>query len=191
MRRHDFGRAISFLYGFNTLGAVAGALLGEAYFVQAFGLLGTSLVAGALNCVAAALAWLVAIVFPVTAEILSQDRPRAFFKIDYLPPWRLLFVSLATGGILLCLEVVWFRFLLLYVAMSATAFAVMLAVVLAGIGFGGVISGAIRRRVAQSKELLPILLFLLGIAVLLSYWFFPGPALQKRAGEWRVNGDSP
>src|SRR5437867_2917189 len=46
LRRADFGRAIGALYGSNTLGAVAGALLGEAYLVQAFGLRGTGLVAG-------------------------------------------------------------------------------------------------------------------------------------------------
>src|SRR5205807_6998371 len=38
--RHDFGRAIGFLYGWNTSGAVAGALVGEALLVKAFGLSG-------------------------------------------------------------------------------------------------------------------------------------------------------
>src|SRR5215472_4043335 len=41
----NFGRAIGFLYGFNTLGAVTGALIGELVLVKAFGLWGTSLVA--------------------------------------------------------------------------------------------------------------------------------------------------
>src|SRR5438128_6676463 len=56
LRRSDFGRAIGFLYGSNTLGAVAGALLGEAYLVGAFGLRGTSVAAGLASCVAAAMA---------------------------------------------------------------------------------------------------------------------------------------
>src|SRR5205823_11389033 len=55
-----FGRAIGILYGFNTLGAVAGALVGELFLVKAFGLWGTSLVAGGLNCVAAVVALLIA-----------------------------------------------------------------------------------------------------------------------------------
>jgi spermidine synthase len=38
----EFGRAIGILYGVNTLGAVTGALVGEAYLVEAFGLLGTA-----------------------------------------------------------------------------------------------------------------------------------------------------
>src|SRR5438067_2169805 len=45
LRRADFGRAIGFLYGSNTLGAVAGAVVGEAYFIEAFGLRGTGLAA--------------------------------------------------------------------------------------------------------------------------------------------------
>src|SRR5947209_16498970 len=52
----DFGKAIGLLYGFNTIGAVAGALVGELFLVKAFGLWGTSLAAGLLNCVAAAIA---------------------------------------------------------------------------------------------------------------------------------------
>src|ERR1700730_1522422 len=46
LRRANFGRAIGFLYGSNTLGAVAGAVVGEAYLIEAFGLRGTGLTAG-------------------------------------------------------------------------------------------------------------------------------------------------
>ena len=60
--RTNFGRAIGLLYGFNTLGAVAGALIGEAYLVKAFGLRGTALLAGLANCAAAAIALLAAVI---------------------------------------------------------------------------------------------------------------------------------
>src|ERR1700730_4232512 len=50
-----FGRAIGVLYGFNSLGPVAGALISELVLVKAFGLFGTSLVAALLNSVAAAI----------------------------------------------------------------------------------------------------------------------------------------
>ena len=60
LRETEFGRAIGFLYGSNTLGAMLGAVLGEAYLIRAFGLYGTSLAAGAAVCIAAAIArcWL-------------------------------------------------------------------------------------------------------------------------------------
>ena len=56
------------------------------------------------------------------------------------------FRQFGTGLILLALEVIWFRFLRLYVVSLPTAFAVMLAVVLAGIGLGGIAAGTISRR---------------------------------------------
>src|SRR5206468_7179802 len=56
LRQTNFGRAIGFLYGSNTLGAVVGAVLGEGYLIAAFGLRGTSLAAGLASCVAAAAA---------------------------------------------------------------------------------------------------------------------------------------
>src|SRR6184192_3745721 len=60
LRRASFGRAIGFLYGSNTLGAVAGAVLGEGYLIGAFGLRGTSLAAGLAVCTAAGIALLTA-----------------------------------------------------------------------------------------------------------------------------------
>src|SRR3989441_5015971 len=60
LARADFRRALGLLYGFNALGAVAGALVGELFLIKAFGLWGTSLVAGLLNCIAATIALVLA-----------------------------------------------------------------------------------------------------------------------------------
>src|SRR5882757_7065837 len=60
LRETEFGRAIGFLYGSNTLGAMLGAILGEAYLIGAFGLYGTSLAAAAAVCIAAVIALAVA-----------------------------------------------------------------------------------------------------------------------------------
>src|SRR6478735_3489948 len=165
LRQTNFGRAIGFLYGSNTLGAVVGAVLGEAYLIGAFGLHGTSLAAAAAVCIAAAIALLVARFgaaryvadFKGTDPAARSKFPLSF-GASYRRPWRLLFVSFGTGVILLGLEVIWFRFLRLYVVSLATAFAVMLAVVLAGIGLGGIGAGAISRRSAGMKQLVSILL---------------------------------
>src|SRR5213076_981438 len=193
LRRANFGRAIGFLYGSNTLGAVAGAVVGEAYFIEAFGLRGTGLAAGLASCIAAAIALLVSKRDGDTAALIPERAVPLRLDVSYRPPWRLLFVSFGTGAVLLALEVIWFRFLRLYVASSSTAFAVMLAVVLAGIGLGSIVAGAIHRRSARMNQLLPILLLLAAIAVLLSYLFFPGELVQTRAGafdlaSWRETG---
>src|SRR6266516_1384253 len=199
LRQTNFGRAIGFLYGSNTLGAVVGALLGEAYLIAQFGLRGTGLVAGLAGCVAAAIALLVArhsgdsAVYEVRGHVRAFESGPAVVRAphsrfpqrwdaSYRLPWRLLFVSFGAGCILLSLEVVWFRFLRLYVVSSSTAFAVMLAVVLAGIGVGGIVAGVIHRRRARLNHLLPILLLLAAIATLLSYLFFPGELIQSATG---------
>ncbi|MEP6585495.1 MAG: hypothetical protein ABJB70_02100 [Candidatus Udaeobacter sp.] len=173
LRQTNFGRAIGFLYGSNTLGAVAGAVLGEGYLIAAFGLRGTTLAAGLASCIAAAVALFVA-KFEASASALTWQRTFPLrLDVRYRLPWRLLFVSFGTGCILLALEVIWFRFLRLYVASSSTAFAVMLAVVLGGIGLGSVLASLIHRHSARLDQFLPILLLLAAVLVLLSYWFFP------------------
>jgi spermidine synthase len=188
LRQTNFGRAIGFLYGANTLGAVVGALLGEAYLIEAFGLRGTGVAAGLAVCLAAVTALLVARRYG--HDVSPDSKFPLRFEVRYRPPWRLLLVSFGTGCILLCLEVVWFRFLRLYVASSPTAFAIMLAVVLAGIGFGGIVAGAIHRGSARLNHLLPVLLLLAAVATLLSYLFFPESLAQSRTGvfdlSWRA-----
>ena len=74
LHRHDFSRAIAILYGVNTLGAVAGALVSETYLVRAFGLWGTSLAAGIMNCAAAALAFGLAKYQPITDRIIQPRK---------------------------------------------------------------------------------------------------------------------
>jgi spermidine synthase len=187
LRQTNFGRAIGLLYGSNTLGAVTGAVLGEAYLIAALGLRGTSLAAALAGCMAAAIALLVAKYEGDTSALISQPTFPLRLNLSYRPPWRLLLVSFGTGFILLSLEVVWFRFLRLYVASSPTAFAIMLAVVLAGIGFGGVVAGAIHRRPRPLNQLLPVLLLLAAVVTLLSYLFFPERLAQTRTGVFDVS----
>jgi spermidine synthase len=173
LRQTNFGRAIGFLYGSNTLGAVAGAVLGEGYLIAAFGLRGTSVVAGLAGCLAAVIALFVAKRQAGSRTFVLQRTFPLHLNVRYRPPWRLLFVSFGTGCVLLALEVIWFRFLRLYVPSSSTAFAVMLAVVLGGIGLGSILVSLMHQRSAHLDRLLPILLSLAAILVLLSYWFFP------------------
>lgn len=179
LARSEFGRALGVLYGFNTIGAVVGALVGELFLIKAFGLWGTSLTAGLLNCVAAAIALFLVKMDAATGTLTASptgETPR-WLRLDYRLPWRPLFVSFGAGCILLALEVVWFRFLRLYVASSATAFSLMLAIVLAGIGLGSIASGGFLKRMRQSA--LPILLVTAAILTLLCYIAFPVPKLGE------------
>src|SRR5438067_3727785 len=100
LRQTAFGRAIGFLYGSNTLGAMAGAVLGEAYLIRAFGLYGTSLAAACALCIAAAAAVSVArfgarrdMAAFKSAGTSGHSKFPLSFGVDYRPPWRLLLVS--------------------------------------------------------------------------------------------------
>lgn len=174
LKRQEFGRGIGFLYGANTLGAMAGALLGETYLIQACGLLGTAWTAAAVGCVASATAW----IFARAEATPARRRPPRFrltLSLGTQRPWSLLFVSMGAGAVFLGLEVIWIRFLRLYVASTSIAFSVMLAVVLAGIGLGSIGSSLIPDRLLPRRQLLPVLLILAASATLLSYLFFPVP----------------
>ena len=175
LKRQEFGRGIGFLYGANALGAMAGALVGEIYLVQRLGLLGTAWTAAAVGCAAAALAWMFARAELVPAR-KARVRLRLRVSLETRPPWRLLLVSMGAGAVLLGLEVIWVRFLRLYVASTSMAFCVMLAVVLAGIGLGSIGASLIPDRLLPRRRLMPLLLLLAASATLLSYLFFPVPA---------------
>jgi spermidine synthase len=177
LQRYEFGRTIGLLYGFNTLGAVAGALAGEAYLIGAFGLFGTGLSAAAMSSAAAIIAWIFSTVRSETGTPGQTSPPRLIRLPFPNTPWNLLFVSMTAGAILLALEVIWLRFLRLYVTSTATAFAIMLAVVLVGIGVGGITFSMIPRRFASPRQTVPVLLLLAAIGTLLFYIFFPIPVL--------------
>ncbi|PYK68201.1 MAG: spermidine synthase, partial [Verrucomicrobia bacterium] len=173
----DFGQNVGILYGFNTLGAVAGALAGEFFLIQACGLLGTGVAAGGLSCIAASLAWFIG-----RKEVAASQQTLGTGLQTWLGcrlPWKLLLVSAGNGAILLGLEVIWFRFLHLYVASSSIAFCVMLAVVLFAIGLGAIGSSVIARRLISPQKVVASLLFLAGIGILVSYLLFPLPLPQS------------
>jgi predicted membrane-bound spermidine synthase len=171
LKGQEFGRGIGFFYGGNTLGAMAGALIGEIYLVQRFGLLGTAWTAAGVGCAAAAIAWMFAGTEPKQARMKVRFR----FSFEARSPWSLLLVSMGAGAVLLGLEVIWVRFLRLYIASTSVAFSVMLAVVLAGIGLGSIGASLIPDRILPRRHLMPLLLLLAASATLLSYLFFPVP----------------
>jgi spermidine synthase len=166
----NFGRVLGRLYGWNTLGAMAGALGGELWVIGRLGLRATAVVAGALNLGAAAVALTLArrVNEPLTvAPAVRQSRlpigPRAV---------RLLAAAFLAGATLLALEVVWFRFLQLFVYGTSFIFAVMLAVILLGIGVGGVIAARWLGWDPRAHRFAPLVALAAGLAVEICYATF-------------------
>ncbi|EFL50511.1 Spermine synthase [Solidesulfovibrio fructosivorans JJ]] len=175
-RPGEFGRVLGRLYGVNTLGACLGALAGETLLIAPLGLSGTGMVAAGLNVLAAAGAIGVSRRFreePVR-EDASGQRPEIRPLTNRAK--RLLAAGFLAGGAFLALEVVWTRFLQLFVRSTSLAFAVMLAVILAGIGLGGVFAGWWLRREADGRRITAPLVLLVGASALLSFRLFESAA---------------
>lgn len=166
-----FGRVLGLVYGWNTMGAVLGAVLGEAWLIGALGISGTALAAAGLDVLAAGGAlWL-------ARSLESGVRVSASFVPRPPADWaarRLLGAAFVSGFVFLALEVVWFRFLSLFVYGTSLVFAVLLAVVLVGLSSGGLLAARWLRRGRRAAPYLPALALLSAGATLLSYAGFSG-----------------
>ncbi len=166
-RDPSFGGALGRLYGWNTLGAVVGALAGEVALLEWVGVYGSAGVAAGCNGIAALGALAIAGRFSTRPRVSSEPGARTSGG------GRVLLAAFLAGGLVLALEVVWFRFLHLFVHSGSAAFAWMLASVLVGIGLGGMAAGAWLRRDAGATRFAPAIAGLAGAATALGYAAFP------------------
>ena len=144
------GRSFGRIYGWNTLGAVAGVLIAEIILIDRVGVIGTACVAGALDLAIACLAALLSggeAAIPLLPSTLAAALPST-------TRWPLVCAFLS-GGLFLALEVLWFRCLGMYVLSTTLAASVMLAVVLGGIGLGGLYASRLLTRGAPRPKTLP------------------------------------
>jgi len=179
-----FGTALGRLYGWNTLGGVLGAVAAETLLVPRLGLVRTALVAGGLNLVALLTAFLLdRRLGPLAVVAVAPEAVRVARVAPRSPLLRLLAAAFLAGLALLALEVVWFRFLQLFVFGSELAFALMLATVLAGIGLGGLLAAAWLRLRAEAPRGLALLAALAGVATVVTYAAFEAERGQALASE--------
>ena len=167
-----FGRVLGRIYGWNTLGAVAGAMVCEIVLITHLGIKGAALAASALNLTAA-----------VAMLLFAREREQegvAAFETALSEPtpslsfagWRLLVAAFFSGGILLALEVVWFRFMTLFVISTGLAFTFMLAVILTGIGLGGLIAGFLLGKHPAMSRFVGVVALACGILCIANYVAF-------------------
>ena len=119
----NFGASLGRLYGWNTLGAMLGAIASEALLIKWLGILGSGFFALVLNFAAALIALRLSRSFE--ADIAPND---ALVTSPNLSArgYRYLGVAFLSGAIMLAFEVVGFRFLLLSHDGTSLIFAVML-----------------------------------------------------------------
>jgi hypothetical protein len=147
-------RGVGLLYGFNTLGAVAGCLLANFLMIETFGAQATLFVAAFANFLISRVAWSMGRSMPVQArsspapaaqELGAPSAPAldAGPRVEERasrPPvaaWFVLISSAAVGFAFFLMEIVWYRTLGPLLGGTVFTFGIILAVALFGIGIGG------------------------------------------------------
>lgn len=187
----SFGAALGRVYGWNTLGAVAGVVGAEVVLVGSLGVAGSAWFAGLLSLTAAALALALTRRCAPVSPARSQARPteKSTSTLGWLGParvraWPLLAGSFLSGGTLLALEVVWFRFLTMYVLSTSLAASLMLAVVLAAIGLGGLAASTWMKQSPQAPMRLASVALATGCSVAATYAGFQVLTDGVQIGAW-------
>ena len=173
--------ALGRLYGFNTLGAVAGSLLGELWLIEQLGIRGTALAAAGLNVVAALI--VLGVRKRVEDSATTEDHTAAAEASGGL---GFLAAAFFCGFSLLALEIVWFRFLVLTSIGSSLIFAVMLSIVLAGIAIGSLCSAALSARGWHCRQFAFKLSSVAAALTVAGYWGF---SASHRAAQTLAAGE--
>jgi spermidine synthase len=174
-RDENFGSVLGRLYGWNTLGAVVGAVAGEAALLAWLGVRGSALFAGSLNLLIAAIAFALSDRFVPAGSVSAGVETTGAVSGSAR---RLLSAAFLSGFALLALEVVWFRFLLLFFQGTSLVFSAMLGVVLTGIALGGLAAGRVLGARPDAYRLAPLLSLCSGVVVVVLYAAFA--FLQER-----------
>ncbi len=171
-KQEHFGNRLAWLYGINTLGAVAGVLVSGFYLIPTVGLRNTNLLAALTDLLAGTGAWLLA--YKATVPQPHPEPKRGKFRFQDMPVLSRFAVVTATlcGFISLALEVIWFRALILVFGSTTYSFIVMLAVFLLGISLGSLLISPFLDRIKNLMLLLATCMTLIGLYTFGSLYFF-------------------
>jgi spermidine synthase len=168
-RDANFGRVLGLLYGVNTAGAVLGTLATEHFLLRSLGVHGSAWVAGAMDASAGAVAWYFSRDHrppdTATGVVVSGARrsPQA--------PW--LASAFVSGFVLLALEVIWLRFLSMFLNDTPLAFATILALVLTGVASGSLVVSRIAAKREGVERFAPFVAYGAGLLALFGYLLYP------------------
>jgi predicted membrane-bound spermidine synthase len=145
-RAGDAGRrAVAVLYGVNTLGAVAGALLANFVLLEVFGVTLTLVMAALVNAVVGLVARMASRTEPSAASTSPEPTSTPAPEIAKIPERLSWFPPVAAGVAgfaFLLMELVWYRMLAPLLGGSSYTFGLILALALLGIGLGGALYAA-------------------------------------------------
>lgn len=174
-RPETFSKRLAWLYGINTLGAVAGVFASSFLLIPAIGLTYTNLLAATTDLIAGTAAWFACRLITKTSHSPLKAAPPGSSKLSTQAKLAITAATLC-GFVALALEVIWFRALILVFGSTTYSFSVMLGIFLLGIALGSIMMAPILDRVRKRITLLSLLILLMGLATFLSlYTFDAGP----------------
>ena len=200
----DSGWRIAMLYAVNTIGAALGALMTDFTLVPAYGLRAAQSIAVSLNVVAAIGALYLA-ARPVrlkpgstksrkpakTRSVRLQADPADLVQPDPALTFTSLGLFLSGFGAM-GMEILWFRHFSILLGGFRAVFAILLTVILLGIGLGSLCGGVLHRRVRRPAQALMAVQALFIVAALAGLAQANGAAIdaaQDRAGVVSVLGE--
>jgi spermidine synthase len=193
-------RRIAVLYAVNTAGAAAGCFLTDFTLVPAWGLLRTQLVAAALNAIAGigAIA-LVRLQADPTAtkrpdagsgrarkkkSSPASIRPEAIALVRLRADLPLVAIALGLAGFAgLGMEILWFRHFSIMLGAFRAVFALLLTVILVGMGAGALAAAALQRRWRNPAALLMAAQSLFIVCTLAGMWSADSRAIDRTVSE--------
>jgi spermidine synthase len=174
---------LGFLYGANTVGAVAGCVLAGFYLLRLYDMRLATYVAVAVNLA-------VALVALGASAVSTKPAPEAEkFLPSASTDFRAVYGAIGLSGLsALGAEVVWTRLLSLMLGATVYAFSIILAVFLAGLGLGSAIGSALTRRRISARTALGVCQILLAVAVAITAFLLarkiPYLPMQSSPNAW-------
>jgi spermidine synthase len=170
----QIGKHLAWLYGLNTLGASAGALISSYLLCGLYGLDGTTRIAAGLNVLLAGGAFLLSRDVPAAENTSLASQP---VESSPTPPRTsnaggqysfILAISFLSGFVALGYEILWYRVLSLLLHGTVYVFGTILSFYLLGIGLGSLYS---RRHIQRDAPLLRFARSQVGIGLYGLLWF--------------------
>ncbi len=164
----DVKNRVGLFYGINTVGGTAGAAFAGFVAVPSLGLIETSFLAAGASIVAALI---VAAVSRLSGGVANRKAPAKPEDESGIPARKTAIAALIAAGVggfvMLASEVVWARILTFVFGHDTYAFAILLVVVLAGLGLGGLLHRLLSKR--DPVKVASWMLVLLVVSLFVSY----------------------
>jgi spermidine synthase len=167
-RREDSGAWLARLYGWNTFGAALGALATAYVLVPTLGLVGSMILATAINFSIAIIAHRNSREVDTPASEAASPAPGEQTGPTAWTPVLMVFLlaSFASGFLSFALEIIWTHVLAVLLGNSVYAFGLMLGSLLLGLALGSLIARRLAKPAQRARTWLGVSLALAGLFVL-------------------------